>query len=112
VPVALSYILWFFVVHGVMVLMTAPGIRGAQVIVNARAQWRLGLLVALLSDISYGAAMLAWRYGATAKLAALRETSVLFGTALAMSFLGETMTLRRWLAAGIIVLGAILLQAG
>ena len=110
VPVALSYILWFFVVHGVVVLATASGIRGSQVIANARAMWRLGVPVALLSDISYGAAMLAWRYGATAKLAALRETSVLFGTALAMSFLGETMTLRRWLAAGIIVLGAILLQ--
>ena len=111
VPFALSYILWFFVVHGIMVLITAPGIRGASVIANARAQWRLGLLVALLSDISYGAAMLAWRYGATAKLAALRETSVLFGTALAMTLLGETMTPRRWLAAGVIVLGAILLQA-
>jgi drug/metabolite transporter (DMT)-like permease len=112
VPVALSYILWFFLAHGVTVLVTAPRIRGASVIANARAQWRLGMLVALLSDVSYGAAMLAWRYGATAKLAALRETSVLFGTALAMSFLGEPMTPRRWLAAGVIVLGAIMLQAG
>jgi drug/metabolite transporter (DMT)-like permease len=112
VPVALSYILWFFAVHGVMVLITAPGIRGATVFAGARKQWRLGLLVALLSDVSYGAAMLAWRYGATAKLAALRETSVLFGTAFAMRFLGETMTPRRWLAAGVIVAGAILLQAG
>jgi drug/metabolite transporter (DMT)-like permease len=112
VPVALSYILWFFVVHGVTVLVTAPGIRGAAVLAGARRQWRLGLFVALISDISYGAAMLAWRYGATAKLAALRETSVLFGTALAMSFLGETMTFRRWLAAGVIVLGAIMLQLG
>jgi len=112
VPVALSYILWFFVAHGMTVLVTAPGVRGTAVIAGARRQWRLGLLVALLSDISYGTAMLAWRYGATAKLAALRETSVLFGTALAMSFLGETMTLRRWIAAGVIVLGAIVLQAG
>jgi uncharacterized membrane protein len=56
--------------------------------------------------------MFAWRYGATAKLAALRETSVLFGTALAMSFLGETMTPRRWLAASVIVVGAIVLEAG
>lgn len=111
VPMALSYIFWFFLAHGVTVLVTAPGIRGGSVIANARAQWRLGLLVALLSDVGYGAAMLAWRYGATAKLAALRETSVLFGTALAMSLLGETMTPRRWLAAGVIVLGAILLQA-
>lgn len=111
VPVALSYILWFFVAHGITVLVTAPGIRGRAVLAGARRQWRLGVLVALLSDISYGAAMLAWRYGATAKLAALRETSVLFGTALAMTLLGETMTLRRWLAAGVIVAGAIMLQA-
>ena len=56
--------------------------------------------------------MLAYRYGATAQLAALRETSVLFGTALAMHFLGEKMNLRRWLAAGAIAAGAIMLQAG
>jgi uncharacterized membrane protein len=55
--------------------------------------------------------MLAYRYGATAQLAALRETSVLFGTALAMTILGEHLTLRRWLAAGVIAGGAILLQA-
>ena len=82
------------------------------VIAGARRQWKLGLPVALLSDITYGAAMLACRFGATAQLAALRETSVLFGTALAMSILGEHMTLRRWIAAGVIVLGAIVLQAG
>jgi uncharacterized membrane protein len=56
--------------------------------------------------------MLAYRLGATAKLAALRETSVLFGTVLAMAFLGERMTLRRWIAAGAIAAGAIVLQMG
>jgi drug/metabolite transporter (DMT)-like permease len=106
----MSYVLWFFVAHGLCVLVTAPGIRGSRVIVEARRQWKLGILVSILSMISYGAAMLAWRYGATAQLAALRETSVLFGTALAMQFLGETMTPRRWMAACGIVLGAILLQ--
>src|SRR6185436_10038151 len=99
VPVALTYVLWFFVAHGVSVLFTAPGIRGRAVIVAARKQWKLGLLTAALSIVTYGSAMLAYRFGATAQLAALRETSVLFGTALAMSFLGEHMTLRRWIAA-------------
>ena len=107
-----SYVLWFFVAHGICVLITAPGIRGRAVVVAARRQWKLGSVTAALSVVSYGAAMLAYRYGATAQLAALRETSVLFGTALAMSFLGEHMTLRRWLAAGAIAAGAILLQAG
>lgn len=106
----LSYVLWFFVAHGLCVLVTAPGIRGQRVIVEASRQWNLGILVAVLSMFSYGAAMLAWRYGATAQLAALRETSVLFGTALAMQLLGERMTLRRWAAACGIALGAILLQ--
>jgi len=107
-----SYVLWFFVAHGASVLLTAPGIRGRAVIIEARRQWKLGVGVAALSIVTYGSAMLAYRFGATAQLAALRETSVLFGTALAMSFLGEHMTLRRWLAAGVIASGAILLQMG
>jgi drug/metabolite transporter (DMT)-like permease len=106
----LSYILWFFIAHGACVLITAPGIRGRRVIIEARRQWKLGIIVGLLSIVTYGAAMLAWRFGATARLAALRETSVLFGTALAMQVLGEKMTPRRWTAALGIAFGAILLQ--
>jgi drug/metabolite transporter (DMT)-like permease len=112
VPEPLTYVLWFFVAHGACVLVTAPGIRGRAVVIEARRQWKLGVGVAALSIVTYGSAMLAYRFGATAQLAALRETSVLFGTALAMSFLGEHLTPRRWLAAGVIATGAILLQAG
>ena len=107
-----SYVLWFFVAHGFCVLVTAPGIRGRAVIIEARKQWKLGMLLGALSITTYGAAMLAFRFGATAQLAALRETSVLFGTALAMRFLGEHMNTRRWIAAAVIAGGAILLQAG
>src|SRR5215475_14155540 len=107
-----SYVLWFFVMHGLSVITTAPGIRGRAVIQGAMRQWKLGVLMAALSIVSYGAAMLAFRFGATAQLAALRETSVLFGTGLAMSFLGEKMTVRRIIAALVIAAGAILLQAG
>jgi drug/metabolite transporter (DMT)-like permease len=107
-----SYVLWFFVAHGLCVLVTAPGIRGRTVIIEARRQWKLGILLGFLSIVSYGSAMLAYRFGATARLAAMRETSVLFGTALAMIYLREHMTPRRWIAAGGIVVGAVLLQAG
>ena len=107
-----TYVLWFFVAHGASVMFAAPGIRGIAVVREARRQWRLGLGTAALSIVTYGSAMLAYRFGATAQLAALRETSVLFGTALAMGFLGEHMTLRRWLAALVVVSGAIMLQMG
>jgi drug/metabolite transporter (DMT)-like permease len=112
VPEAFTYVLWFFVAHGLCVLVTAPGIRGRAVVIEARKQWKLGIVLGVLSITTYGSAMLAYRFGATAQIAALRETSVLFGTALAMSFLGEHMTARRWAAAIVIAAGAILLQAG
>lgn len=111
VPNPFSYVLWFFVAHGVCLLFTAPLVRGPGVLREACRYWKYGPLVAALSVGSYGAALLAFRYGATAQIAAMRETSVLFGTALATRFLGERMTLRRWSAAGAIALGAILLQA-
>ncbi|MBS0273339.1 MAG: EamA family transporter [Proteobacteria bacterium] len=107
-----SYVLWFFVAHGFCVLVTAPAIRGRSVIVAARKDWKLGILLGVLSITTYGSAMLAYRFGATAQLAAMRETSVLFGTGLAMIYLREHMNFRRWAAAGGIVVGAILLQAG
>src|SRR5262249_31534 len=91
-----TYVLWFFVAHGFCVLVTARGIRGREVVIEARRQWKLGAVLGLLSITTYGSAMLAYRFGATAQLAALRETSVLFGTGLAMHFLGEKMTFRRW----------------
>jgi len=112
VPNPFSYVLWFFVGHGLSVITTAPGIRGRAVILAARRQWKLGLIAAALSVVTYGSAMLAYRFGATAQLSALRETSVLFGTALAMAFLGERMTVRQLGAAVVIACGAILLQSG
>src|SRR5262249_11839243 len=72
VPEPLSYVLWFFVAHGISVMCTAPGIRGRAVVIEARRQWRLGIVVAALSIVTYGSAMLAYRFGATAQLAALR----------------------------------------
>ena len=111
-PNPLSYVLWYFVANAASVLIPARLLRGPAVVREARRQWKLGILAALLSFASYGAALLAFRFGATAQIAALRETSVLFGTALAMRYLGERMTLRRWSAAGVIAFGAILLQGG
>ncbi|MDE2183323.1 MAG: EamA family transporter [Alphaproteobacteria bacterium] len=108
----LTYVLWFFIAYGASVLVTAPALRGASVLLAARRQWKVGIAAAALAMLSYGCALMAFRVGATAPLAALRETSVLFGTALAASFLGEPMTLRRLAAAGAIVAGAIMLQAG
>ena len=69
----LTYVLWFFVAHGLSVLVTAPSIRGKAKIIEARKQWKLGIVTAALSIVTYGSAMLAFRFRATAQLAALRR---------------------------------------
>ena len=102
----LTYVLWFFVAHGFCVLATAPGIRGRAVIVEARRHWKFGILLGALSITTYGSAMLAYRFGATAQLAALRETSVLFAALLGAAFLGERLTGWRIAACCIITAGA------
>lgn len=110
-PNPFTYVAWFFLAHACAVGLVAPTLRGFAIVRAAARQWRMGLLLGALSIGTYGAAMLAYRFGATARLAALRETSVLFGTLLAVLVLKEHMTIRRWLAAFSIVFGAILLSA-
>jgi uncharacterized membrane protein len=85
--------------------------RGKTFLISAAAQWRPGLIAGGLSIFSYGFALLALRLGATPRLAALRETSILFGTAIAVIFLRERLTRPRYLGVTAIALGAILLVA-
>lgn len=107
----LTYVFWFFAAHALSVSIAAPLMRGTIVFAAARAAWRTGLLAAALSILSYGSALLSFRLGATAEIAALRETSVLFGALFAVLFLSEKFTLLRALAALAIAAGAILMRA-
>jgi uncharacterized membrane protein len=65
---------------------------GREFSVTAAGQWRPGLIAGALSIVTYGFALFAYRLGATPRLAALRETSILFGTAIAVIFLKERLT--------------------
>jgi drug/metabolite transporter (DMT)-like permease len=109
VPDPFVYIAWFFVAYGAAVLTVALAVRGRAVLVAARRKIGWAPLLGTLAAASYGGALLAYRMGATARLAALRETSVLFGTGLAVLFLRERMGPRRWLAAAAIAIGAMVL---
>jgi uncharacterized membrane protein len=80
---------------------------------EAAAQWKPGLAAGVLSIATYGLALLALRWGAVPRLAALRETSILFATVIAVLFLGERVNLRRGLGVACVAAGAIwLLFAG
>jgi drug/metabolite transporter (DMT)-like permease len=110
-PTAASYIVWTFMILGIGIGGIFAVWRGKTFLISAAAQWRPGLVAGGLSIFSYGFALLALRLGATPRLAALRETSILFGTAIAVVFLRERLTRPRYLGVIAIALGAILLVA-
>jgi drug/metabolite transporter (DMT)-like permease len=110
-PNAASYIVWIFITLGGGIGVLFALWRGRQFLIVAAAQWRPGLAAGALSIVTYGLALLAFRLGATPRLAALRETSILFATAIAVVFLKEHLTSHRKVGVAAIALGAITLVA-
>jgi len=110
-PSALSYIAWVFLLLGLGIGALFAWLRGPGFVAAAKAQWRPAVLAGLLSIGTYGCALAAYRLGSTATLAALRETSILFATLIAVLFLKERVTWPRATAALGIAVGAGLILA-
>jgi drug/metabolite transporter (DMT)-like permease len=108
-PWAISYVVWDFIVTGVGIGGFFAARRGRDFLVAARAQWRAGLAAGALSIVSYSLALGAYRIGNLARLAALRETSIVFGLIIAAVFLRERVNRTRALGGGLIALGAAVL---
>ena len=85
--------------------------RGPRFILSARSEWKAGLAAGAGSIVSYGLALWAYRLGNLPRLAALRETSVLFGVLIAVVFLKERATPARLVSAALIGAGAAVLVA-
>jgi drug/metabolite transporter (DMT)-like permease len=110
-PSAMSYIVWTFILLGGGLGTFFALWRGKKFFVAAAGQWKPGLAAGALSIVTYGFALFAFRLGATPRLAALRETSILFGTAIAVIFLKERLTSLRLAGVLAIAAGAMVLIA-
>jgi drug/metabolite transporter (DMT)-like permease len=110
-PSAASYIVWIFIMLGGGIGALFAIWRGKAFLVSAASQWRAGLAAGALSILTYGFALWAFRLGATPRLAALRETSILFATAIAVTFLKERLSNPRKIGVAAIALGAMTLVA-
>lgn len=75
------------------------------------AQWRVLAFGGLGSFISYSIALWAMARAPVAVIASLRETSILFATALSILVLKEGVVPARLVATGLIVLGAVAIRA-
>lgn len=100
-----------------MLLLTAPPMlalclagRRPQVFVHLRDHWQKGLLGGAFSLGSYALALWAMTQAPIALVAALRETSVVFGLLFAALFLRERISLPRYAAVAAVVSGAVLLK--
>jgi drug/metabolite transporter (DMT)-like permease len=108
-PSAPSYIVWIFLIDGGIIAALFALWRGPRFIVSARSEWKAGLAAGVGSIVSYGLALWALRLGNLPRLAALRETSVLFGVMIAIVFLKERATPARLASAALIGAGAAVL---
>jgi drug/metabolite transporter (DMT)-like permease len=106
----LSYIAWLCVAEGPWLLVLAIALRPGTVWGHVRRQWWRGAIGGVIANTGYGIAIYALVLGPMAHVAALRETSVLFGALIGTLLLGEPFGLCRVVAAAVIVCGLILMN--
>ena len=106
----LSYIAWLCVVEGPWLLVLAIVLRPGTVWAHLRRTWWRGAIGGVIANVGYGIAIYALVLGPMAHIAALRETSVLFGALMGTLLLGEPFGLRRMAAAFVIVVGLVMMN--
>ncbi|MBY0532722.1 MAG: EamA family transporter [Xanthobacteraceae bacterium] len=107
---ASGFTLWMFVGDGVLMTLYALFVRGRGLFSAVRGNLVSGTAAGALSLGSYWIAIWAFTLAPIALVAALRETSVLFAMLIAVFVLGEKASLQRWLAAGVILAGIVLMR--
>jgi len=107
---AFSYAMWLFALIALPMLAIGCVLRGRAMIALPPAAWGRGFVAGLCGVATYGIALWAMTQAPIALVAALRETAVLFGTAIAAVMLHEKFGGMRWVAAGLMVAGAVALK--
>lgn len=106
----LAYIAWLCVLEGPWLLVLAMVLRPQAVVSHLKRHWWRGVIGGVIANVGYGIAIYALVLGPMAHVAALRETSVLFGALMGTLLLGEPFGLRRVAAAFVIVSGLVLMN--
>lgn len=107
-----SYLAWFFLVTSLPILLAAVIRRGRRWPGLARTELSRGIPAGLVGAASYGFALFALAIAPVAPMAAMRETSVVFGAVLAALVLKEPFGRRRTILAILLAAGLVLLQVG
>jgi drug/metabolite transporter (DMT)-like permease len=105
-----TYMGWVFMIQGFIVPITALCLRGPAVFRQPRSAVLTGLGGGIVSMAAYGLVLWAQTRGTLAAIAALRETSIIFGAIIGAIFFGERFGPRRAIAAAVVVCGIVLIS--
>ena len=109
-PVKFSFIAWLFVLEGTIGAILFSFWKRKGLIEKLRLDVKAGMLAGGLGLITYSTALYAFSLSAIAPLAALRETSVIFGAIFAAVLLKEPFGQRRFGLAALLVAGLALMH--
>ena len=107
-----AYTLWIFLLTGIPLGAWALARRRREFSRYLARHWRPGVIGGFGTVASYGLALWAMTAAPIATVAALRETSILFGVVISALVLKEQLTRARIVAACIIAAGAMVLRLG
>lgn len=107
---AVAYTLWMLLLTAIPYLALVAGRRGRALWSETRRRWPVALAGGACAAGSYALALWAMTQAPVAVVAALRETSILFGALIAALVLKERFGPARQLAAGAIVAGIVILR--
>jgi drug/metabolite transporter (DMT)-like permease len=107
---AFSYTGWMILLTAGMSFLALRIYRGREVTSHVARQWRRGLIGGAFTFGSYALALWAMTQAPIALVAALRETSILFGTMMAVFALKERVSRLRCLSIALIVVGLIAIK--
>jgi drug/metabolite transporter (DMT)-like permease len=111
-PDPFTFIVWLFLLDFILITSLALVVRKDALARAVAMKWRYGVAAGALSILSFGAALYAFSLMETAKVSALRETSVVFAALMGTVFLGESFGRRRVVAALALAAGLLLMQFG
>ncbi|MHC1557738.1 EamA family transporter [Actinomycetospora sp. C-140] len=106
----LVYASWTFLLQGPVMPIVALARRGRRLRAVTPSVALVGLGGGVVSLAAYGLVLVAQTSGATAAVAALRETSIVIGALIGTVFLGESFGLRRAVAAAVVAVGIVLVN--
>ena len=107
---AVAYVCWVFFLNIFPIFIFTLARHGGEYFRYARTRWKYGLAGGLCSAVAYGLSVWAMARAPISLVAALRETSVIFGMLLAAFFLKEKLSPARILSVFTVLAGAVCIK--